>query len=89
MRAETVANAFGAVMERFGAEKRARWYICDASCGAPIDVISSDVMIMGKTDHGQLPIHHILFSHSDLLERVPFEPPCRLPSISALAETAY
>ena len=45
------------------------------------DVISSDVMIMGKTDHGQLPIYHILFSHSDLLERVPFEAPYRLPSI--------
>jgi hypothetical protein len=27
------------------------------------DVISSDVMIMGKTDHGQLPIYHILFNH--------------------------
>jgi len=36
-------------------------------------VISSDVMVMGKTDHGQLPIYHILFSHSDRLERVPFE----------------
>jgi len=45
------------------------------------DVITSDVMIMGKTDHGQLPIYHMLFSHSDLLERVPFEAPCRLPSI--------
>ena len=45
------------------------------------DVISSDVMIMGKTDHGQLPIYQILFSHSDFLERVPFEAPCRLPSI--------
>ena len=41
-----------------------RPYMYDISSNfGHFDVISSDVMIMGKTDHGQLPIYHILFNH--------------------------
>ena len=39
-RAETVTNAFGTMMERSGAEKRARWRICGASRGAPMNLFS-------------------------------------------------
>ena len=39
-RAETVTIAFGAVMERSGAEKRARWHIRDASHRAPTNLFS-------------------------------------------------
>ena len=39
-RAETVTNAFGTMMERSGAEKRARWRICGASRRAPMNLFS-------------------------------------------------
>ena len=40
VRAEAVTNAFGAVMERSGVEKRARWHTRDASRRAPTDLFS-------------------------------------------------
>ena len=39
-RAETVATAFGTMMERSGAEKRARWHIRGASRRAPTNLFS-------------------------------------------------
>jgi hypothetical protein len=39
-RAETVTIAFGTMMERSGAETRARWHIRDASRGAPTNLFS-------------------------------------------------
>ena len=39
-RAETVTTAFGTMMERSGAEKRARWHIRGASRGAPTNLFS-------------------------------------------------
>ena len=39
-RAEMVTTAFGTMMERSGAEKRARWHIRDASRGAPTNLFS-------------------------------------------------
>jgi len=37
---ETATNAFGTMMERSGAEKRARWYIRGASRRAPTNLFS-------------------------------------------------
>ena len=43
-RAETVATAFGTMMERSGAEKRARWHIRGASRRAPTNIFSQRKM---------------------------------------------
>ena len=39
-RAETATTAFGTMMERSGADKRARWHMRDASRGAPTNLFS-------------------------------------------------
>ncbi len=49
-RVETATNAFGAVMERSGAEKRARWHMRDASRGAPTNLFWKDLYIAASEE---------------------------------------